>query len=65
MAAESIEVLVTGETRPIKTNKEIILSASIFHTTKLLELSGVGEVSRLRNLNIPVIIENADVGENL
>lgn len=65
MVAKGVEVLICGETRSIKANKEIILSAGVFHTAKLLELSGVGQASRLRNLDIPVIIENAGVGENL
>lgn len=65
MVAESVEVLTGGETHSIKANKEIILSAGVFHTAKLLELSGVGEARRLRNLDIHVIIENAGVGENL
>ena len=65
MVAKGVEVLIAGETRFIKANEEIILSAGVFHTAKLLELSGVGEASRLGNLDIPVIIENAGVGENL
>ena len=65
MVAKGVEVLIAGETRSIMVSKEIILSAGALHTAKLLALSGVGEASRLRNLDIPVIIENAGVGENL
>jgi GMC oxidoreductase len=49
----------------LRRTKKVILSAGAFHTAKLLELSGVGEPSRLRNLAIPLVIENANVIENL
>ena len=63
--ANGVKVSINGEVFSIKANKEVILSAGTFHTPKLLELSGVGERSRLGELGIPLIIENANVGENL
>jgi choline dehydrogenase-like flavoprotein len=63
--AKGVEVSIDGDTFSITANKEVILSAGAFHTAKLLELSAVGEPSRLRNLAIPLVIENASVGENL
>ena len=63
--ATGVEVSIGGEIHSIKANREVILSAGAFHTPKLLELSGVGEQNRLRDLSIPLVIENANVGENL
>ena len=63
--ATGVKVFIKGKECYIKANKEVILSAGAFHTPKLLELSGVGERSLLRELSIPLVIENANVGENL
>lgn len=65
IVAKGVEVYVDGQACTITANKEVILSAGTFHTAKLLELSGVGEPNRLKNLDIPLVIENAGVGENL
>lgn len=53
-----------GNHRKFKARKEIILSAGIFETTKLLKLSGVGPAEELHKFGIPC---HADlpVGEKL
>ncbi|TPR03674.1 PQ loop repeat family protein [Aspergillus niger] len=43
----------------------VILAAGAFNTPKLLELSGIGSASRLSTHDIPCIIDNPSVGENL
>ena len=63
--AKGVEVLKDGKAHLIEANREVILSAGVFHTAKLLELSGVGEANRLNELGIVPIIENPNVGENL
>ena len=45
--------------------KEVILAAGTFQSPKILELSGIGNPEILRPLNIPVVIDNKNVGENL
>ncbi|PSN60156.1 alcohol oxidase [Corynespora cassiicola Philippines] len=46
-------------------NKEVILSAGSFQTPGLLELSGVGNATLLKQLGIPVVKDLPSVGENL
>lgn len=52
-------------TTTIKPNGEIIVSAGALQSPKLLELSGIGDSELLSSFNIPVVIENRNVGENL
>jgi choline dehydrogenase-like flavoprotein len=49
----------------IEARKEIILSAGTFNSTRLLELSGVGDAKLLQQLGINVVVDNPHVGENL
>ncbi|GLB03164.1 hypothetical protein AtubIFM57258_007740 [Aspergillus tubingensis] len=58
-------VLLHNDPSPITATKEVILAAGAFNTPKLLELSGIGSASRLSMHNIPCIIDNPSVGENL
>ncbi|KAL7917696.1 GMC oxidoreductase [Trichoderma austrokoningii] len=44
--------------------KEIILSAGAIRTAQLLMLSGVGPSDELRQFNIPVILDQPEVGKN-
>lgn len=49
----------------MRVRKEVILSAGTFHSPKILELSGIGNSQILKPLDIPVLIDNKNVGENL
>lgn len=49
----------------INARKEVILSAGSFQTPGLLELSGIGNATILKNLGIPVVKNLPSVGENL
>lgn len=45
--------------------KEVIVACGAVKTPQLLELSGIGSKEHLRRCGIDVVVENAQVGENL
>lgn len=49
----------------IHTRKEIIISAGVFESPKLLLLSGIGPASQLKKIGIPVIVDLPSVGMHL
>ncbi|KAB8264735.1 hypothetical protein BDV32DRAFT_117440 [Aspergillus pseudonomiae] len=63
--ATGVEANVQGQTVVIKAKQEVILTAGALNTPKLLELSGIGSKAILDQFSIPVVIDNANVGENL
>ncbi|TGO29852.1 hypothetical protein BPAE_0010g00360 [Botrytis paeoniae] len=69
---EKGDVLATGisytkdsQSYTVSARKEVILAAGALQTPKLLELSGIGSAALLSDLDIPVIVDNGNVGENL
>ncbi|KAL7918871.1 hypothetical protein ACQKWADRAFT_323458 [Trichoderma austrokoningii] len=63
--ATGVLVRTKGGTEQIVNGGEIILSAGALMSPQILELSGVGDRPLLESLNIPVVVENPNVGENL
>ena len=53
-----------GET-VINARREVILSAGVLQSPKLLQLSGVGPREVLASLGIPVVVDNDAVGRNM
>ncbi|PWY86725.1 alcohol oxidase, partial [Aspergillus heteromorphus CBS 117.55] len=64
-SATGVEYTKDNSIFTVTSNREVILSAGTFNSPKLLELSGIGSRGALETLNIPVIIDNPNVGENL
>lgn len=56
---------VDGKPFEIKAEKEVICSAGVFRTPQLLMVSGIGNSTVLRNLNITVLSDLPGVGQNL
>jgi choline dehydrogenase len=56
---------VAGEVREARAGCAVVVSAGAFNSPQLLELSGIGQPERLRNLGIEVRHELQGVGENL
>ncbi|KAK1255988.1 hypothetical protein MKX07_008247 [Trichoderma sp. CBMAI-0711] len=54
-----------GAEETLLTDGEIILAAGALMSPQILELSGVGSRSLLQSLDIPVLVDNPSVGENL
>lgn len=65
VTATGVLASVEGEMKTFSATKEVILAAGVFNTPKLLELSGVGNEELLKKFDIPVVINNPGVGENL
>ncbi|MBS80412.1 GMC family oxidoreductase N-terminal domain-containing protein [Variovorax sp.] len=63
--AVGVEYLRDGQRRQARARAEVILSAGPIKSPQLLELSGVGQSERLRELGIPVVAHAPGVGENL
>jgi choline dehydrogenase len=63
--AKSVQVNSDGTVYTLSANKEVIVSAGVFNSPKLLMLSGIGPKATLDTFNIPVISDLRGVGKNL
>jgi choline dehydrogenase len=63
--AVGVEFEQGGKVRKVRARREVIIAASSINSPKILELSGIGAASVLREAGIPVIHELPGVGENL
>jgi choline dehydrogenase-like flavoprotein len=62
--ATGVQFLQNGITQTAVANKGVIICAGLM-SSPFLQLSGVGPKALLNSLNIPVVVDNADVGQNL
>jgi len=65
VTATGVQAVVDGKSQNFTANKEVILSAGVFNTPKLLELSGIGSSSILQKHSIQPVIDLPGVGENM
>src|SRR6202043_1716723 len=56
---------VAGDVREVRAGREVVVSAGTINSPQLLELSGIGQPERLRNLGSEARQELPGVGENL
>ena len=56
--------VLTADGRQFKARKDIILSAGTIRTPQILMLSGIGPAKLLSKFNIPVLLDNPEVGSN-
>lgn len=63
--ANGVEWLADNAPFRARARAEVILAAGAINSPKLLELSGIGQPTRLAELQIPVVHDLPGVGENL
>lgn len=63
--AIGVEFVRKGKKRVLYARKEVILSASVFNSAKLLMLSGIGAAEDLTPFGIETVSERRGVGKNL
>ncbi|KAG4428743.1 hypothetical protein IFR05_015774 [Cadophora sp. M221] len=63
--AVGVKVSTQGLEYTLSANKEVIVSAGVFHSPQLLMVSGVGPAAVLSSQGIPVVSALSGVGQNL
>lgn len=63
--AIGVQALVNDNVQTFMAKKEVILAAGVYNTPKLLELSGIGNSTLLRQKGVPLVLDLPGVGENL
>jgi choline dehydrogenase len=63
--AVGVEYMRDGRKSVARAGREVILAGGSVNSPQLLQLSGVGPATLLRDLGIPVLLANAHVGANL
>ena len=63
--AIGVEIVRDGERELIRARREVILCGGAINSPQLLELSGIGDSERLREIGIAVVQDLPGVGENL
>ncbi|WGV25824.1 GMC family oxidoreductase [Halotia branconii] len=63
--AVGVEYLHEGRLHQVRVNVEVVLSAGVFDSPKLLMLSGIGDAKSLHVLGISVVTDLPGVGQNL
>ena len=65
LKATGLTFTVDGSRYTASARREVILSAGVFQSPQLLELSGIGDAALLQSLGIEALYGNPGVGENL
>jgi choline dehydrogenase len=60
-----VEFASAGSSVRVRARREVLLAAGSINSPQLLELSGIGDGSRLQRLGIPTVLDVPGVGANL
>jgi len=63
--ANGVEYIRNGQTRQVKANREVIVSAGAINSPQLLQLSGIGDAGLLQSFGIEPLHQLPGVGRNL
>jgi choline dehydrogenase len=63
--AVGVSYVQRGQSRTVIARKEVILSAGVFKSPHLLQLSGVGDPDVLRDIGVTTLVATRSVGRNL
>jgi choline dehydrogenase len=63
--ATGVQYVQAGQSRTVMVRREVIVSAGVFKSPQLLQLSGIGDPEALRALGIPTLVASRGVGRNL
>ncbi|RYP61970.1 hypothetical protein DL770_009671 [Monosporascus sp. CRB-9-2] len=63
--ATGVQATTAGTACFVNAKKEVILSAGVFQSPQLLQVSGVGPAALLQKFNIKVIADRPGVGQNM
>ncbi len=63
--ASGVEYVQNGKLVRATCNGEIVISGGAINSPQLLQLSGIGPQSLLKDLDIPVVVDAPDVGQKL
>ncbi|KAF8706722.1 GMC oxidoreductase, partial [Rhizoctonia solani] len=64
VVATGVSFVQKSQTYTVKAKKEVILAAGAFQSPQLLELSGIGNATILKNYGIKPLVDLPGVGEN-
>ena len=62
---KGVAVNLSGEDATFLSKKETILSSGAVNSPKILQLSGIGDISKLNKVGVHVVKNSPDVGKNL
>ncbi|KAI9844191.1 MAG: hypothetical protein M1838_002294 [Thelocarpon superellum] len=65
LVATGLSFTEHGTSYIVNATREVVLSAGVVQSPQLLELSGIGDQHLLTKYGIDVLIDNANVGENM
>ncbi|WP_068084191.1 GMC family oxidoreductase [Novosphingobium rosa] len=63
--AVGVEFVQGGVKKQVRARKEVILSAGVYNTARLLLLSGIGPADELAQVGIKAVVDSPEVGKNI